>query len=118
MKTKTNPRQALLSRLQNPRNRLVRCYDNGGTEAGGSFDRYTVAYLNPEPFEGRRWYSYVGMSTYPFDPQGFGCHAQTDGAPVDYPVARMGRRNHLGKRIPFADLPPDCQRLVLQDLSH
>jgi len=27
----------------------------------------------------------------------------------------MGRKNHLGKRIPFSELPPDCQRLVMQD---
>jgi hypothetical protein len=27
----------------------------------------------------------------------------------------MGRKNHLGKRIPFNQLPADCQRLVLSD---
>jgi len=27
----------------------------------------------------------------------------------------IGRKCHLGKRIAFADLPPDCRKLVLSD---
>jgi hypothetical protein len=103
---------SLLARLANHRNRLARFYDNGV-----SFDRFTAAYLAPQSNTGgQRWFWYRGMSTHPFDPQGFGCSGESTGAPVDYPVASLGRRNHLGKRIRFADLPPDCQRLVVQDL--
>lgn len=29
--------------------------------------------------------------------------------------AAMGRKNHLGRRIPFAELPEDCRKLVMQD---
>jgi hypothetical protein len=56
------------------------------------------------------------MNAAPFHPQGFGQHGESDRGPVDFPPCRLGRRNHLGKRILFADLPPDCQRLVVQDL--
>ena len=32
-------------------------------------------------------------------------------------VAHRGRGGAFVKRIQFADLPPDCQRAVLQDLE-
>jgi hypothetical protein len=47
----------------------------------------------------------VGMSSNPFHPQGFGQHCS----------AMPGK--HLGKRVPLASLPPDCQALVGQDLN-
>lgn len=75
----------------------VRIYDNGGK----TFDRYTAVYLD-QP-ENRGLYAARGMSEYPFHPMGFG----------QYCAAMLGR--HLGKRITFEDLPPDCQRLVLDD---
>ena len=77
-------------------------YDNGGK----TFDRYTVVYNEIEQHrtEGNL-YSCLGMSTMPFDPQGFGQHSS----------AQMG--SHLGKRIKFDDLPKDCQRAVNQDLK-
>ena len=96
--------------------RYVRCYDNGGETA----DRYTVV------FSGRhtsaridRVFPYVGMSTCPFHPQGFGQHGETRDKPCDvdrwgFPAA-MGRKGHLGRRIPFAELPEDCRKLVMQD---
>ncbi len=112
---------SIRARLTNPRNKLARFYDNGGADNGGSFDRFTAVYLAPMiKKDGTRYspdsYAYAGMSAEPFHPQGFGQHGESDRGPVDYPVARLGRRNHLGKRILFADLPPDCQRLVVQDL--
>jgi len=120
MKKQTD-HMAIRARLANHRNRLARFYDNGGPEAGGTFDRYAAAYLAPMiQKDGTRYtpdsYAYVGMSENPFHPQGFGQHGESDRGPVDRPVASLGRRNHLGKRILFADLPPDCQRLVVQDL--
>jgi len=67
---------------------------------------------------GMSWFQYVGMSALPFHPQGVGMHGeykrQIDVNKWGYAPA-MGRKNHLGKRIPFTQLPPDCQRLVLSD---
>jgi hypothetical protein len=78
-------------------------YDNEGE----TFDRYTVFYSGRGVFHPSdlRMRMHVGMSEHPFHPQGFGQHGY--GMP--------GR--HVGKRIKFEDLPPDCQKLVLQDLE-
>ena len=78
----------------------IRCYDNGGK----TFDRYTVVYLDELEREPRT-FAARGMSAYPFHPQGFGMMTS----------AMCGR--HLGKRIAFEELPPDCQRLVKGDLN-
>jgi hypothetical protein len=75
----------------------VRAYDNGGK----TFDRYTVVYLD-EP-ERNGGFACVGMSAYPFHPQGFGQHSS----------AMPGK--HLGKRVAVASLPIDCVRLVRLD---
>jgi hypothetical protein len=76
------------------------CYDNGGRSA----DRYTVVYLD-SPERRPNTYGCLGMNHEPFHPQGIGMHS----------TAMVGR--HLGKRIPFSTLPPDCQKAVLQDLK-
>jgi hypothetical protein len=78
----------------------VRIYDNGGK----TLDRYTAIYMNQPEYQPKT-YSARGMSSYPFSPHGFGCST----------IATPGR--HLGKRISFAELPPDCQKLVLQDTA-
>jgi hypothetical protein len=80
----------------------VRCYDNGGE----TFDRYTIVYIKKR-VDGQ--FLYVGASEYPFDPQGFGQHGESFW-PIDRPTY-----GHLGKKIPFTDLPPDVQRLVVSD---
>lgn len=73
-------------------------YDNGGATA----DRYTVYYDDG---------TYVGMSADPFHPQGFGQHGEGSGpAPED-------AEQQAGKPIAFSALPPDCQKLVMQDLE-
>ncbi len=107
----------------------VRCYDNGGPDVkGGTIDRYTVVFTEAirEPGESRfspGVYAYVGMNSAPFHPQGFGQHGETRGYPADsnasgsLGVPRIGKSCHLGKRIPFEELPPDCQKLVQQDLA-
>lgn len=77
----------------------IRCYDNGGETA----DRYTVVYMDRKRGPGL-FYS-VGMNGSPFHPQGIGQHC----------AVMPGR--HLGRRIKFADLPADCQKLVKQDLQ-
>ena len=85
--------------------RYIRCYDSG---ENGSFDRYTVCYTGN--YRGKTdWFQYVGMSTYPFHPQGFGQHGESE-TQIDRPTY-----GHLGKKIKFEDLPQDCQKLVLQD---
>lgn len=99
--------------------RWIRVYDNGGESA----DRYTVAYtrrsnkIDPKGYD--RTYDYRGMSAHPCDPQGVGMWGETRHYPVDSPRGTwppaIGRKCHLGTRIPFEALPPDCQKLVLQD---
>lgn len=76
------------------------CYDNGGRSA----DRYTVVFLDM-PENGRGLYGCLSMNREPFHPQGIGMHC----------YAMVGR--HLGRRIPFATLPEDCRKAVLQDLA-
>lgn len=78
----------------------IRCYDNGGKTA----DRYTVVYLEQKDAR-PNIFACVGMNSSPFHPQGFGQHS----------TAMLGR--HLGKSIEFSLLPPDCQKLVKQDLG-
>lgn len=105
-----NKRTAKL--LPNGEPKYVRCYDNGGTSA----DRYTVVYTGR--YRGKGWFQHVGMSANPFHPQGVGMHGehsqQIDVNKSGFAPA-IGRKNHLGKRITFAELPPDCQKLVLVD---
>ena len=87
----------------------IRVYDNGGKTC----DRYTVVFMNradwgftPEYIRttGCDFYPCLGMSGAPFHPQGFGQHSD----------CVLGK--HLGKRIPFVELPEDCQKAVQQDL--
>ncbi len=80
----------------------VRCYDNGGE----SFDRYTVVFTGRYRRKTGGAFWYVGMSSHPFHPQGFGQHGESD-RQIDQPAY-----SHLGKRIPFATLPDDCRTLV------
>ena len=86
--------------------RWIRCYDNGGPDApNGSCDRYTVVYTRLNC----GYCIYVGMSGAPFHPQGVCQHGEHE-CPIDRP-----RYSHLGKPIPFQQLPTDCQRVVMQD---
>ncbi len=101
--------------------KYVRCYDNGGKTA----DRYIAVYTGNYRIRGLKRgervntnYLHVCMSEYPFHPQGVGLHGESP-SQIDtnsFGFAPMiGKRNHLGRRIAFTDLPPDCQRLVLSD---
>lgn len=99
--------------------RYVRCYDNGGKTC----DRYTVVFSKKSITESRPfWYAVLGMSGAPFHPQGVGLHSEyerlidtiaKDGG-YCWPPA-IGKKNHLGKRIRFEDLPADCRELTLRD---
>lgn len=78
-----------------------------------SGDRYTVVFIDralwgfDSEAVARRgdFYPCLAMNASPFHPQGFGQHAD----------CMLG--GHLGRRIPFATLPADCQRCVMQDLD-
>jgi len=118
-------KKRLASLLPNGTPKYVRIYDNGGTSNGGSMDRYTVVYTGKYRTLGLKrgehlqsWFQYVSMNSAPFHPQGIGMHGenqtQIDTNKSGFAPA-MGRKNHLGIRIAFADLPPNCQKLVLQD---
>jgi hypothetical protein len=103
--------------------KCVRCYDSG---PDGSADRYTVVYtgkyrtLGTKRGEARTLgnFQYVGMSASPFHPQGFGQHGehpnQIDVNKSGFAPA-IGRKCHLGRRIPFVELPLDCKTLVMRD---
>jgi hypothetical protein len=87
----------------------IRVYDNGGETC----DRYTVVFMNRADWgftakyireTGRDFYPSLGMSSAPFHPQGFGQHSE----------CKVGK--HLGKRIPFTELPEDCRKLVRRQL--
>ena len=106
----------LSARLCNHRNHLARFYDAGDQE----FDRYTIVYLAPDCTDERgvKWFSYRSASEYPFSPCGLGIISQHEGTTLDWPrIARLGRRNHLGQRVCFDQLPVDVRTLVVQDLS-
>lgn len=111
--------------------KYIRCYDNGGLDSpNGSFDQFTVVYSGKYRTLGLKrgerinsWFQYVAMSESPFSPQGFGMHGENqqqidtigkNGRGYVWPPA-IGRKNHLGRRINFKDLPCDCKKLVLQD---
>ena len=93
----------LASLLPNGTPKKIRCYDNGGK----TWDRYTVVFTGN--YKGRNGCDYVGMSEHPQAPNGFGCHDWNRDI-IDYP-----KYSHLGKKIQFADLTPDCQKVVLSD---
>jgi hypothetical protein len=107
--------------------RWIRVYDNGGVDAkNGSLDRYTVVftgrYSKRVPGQGS-WFQHVALSSDPHHPHGFCQHGENQYQPIDtlgkkpgwhWPPA-VGRKNHLGRRIRFSDLPRDCQRVVIED---
>ena len=92
----TQPRKAPSKYLTGAPDHVAAIYDNGGK----SFDRYIVIYTD---YSRGGIQPARGMSEHPFHPQGFG------------QMTEAMRGSHLGKLIIWADLPPDCQRLVIQD---
>ena len=87
----------------------IRCYDNGGKTA----DRYTVVFTKKPIFvlaNGSKGFGYLGMSSYPFHPQGIGTRGESPNQPIDRPSY-----GHLGKKILFENLPEDCKKLTITD---
>lgn len=89
-----------MKNIETINNSKIACYDNGGKTA----DRFTVVYVG-QPERAANTFACVGMDSDPFHPQGIGQHSS----------AMLGA--HLGRRIPFAQLPEDCRKLVTQDLT-
>jgi hypothetical protein len=87
--------------------RKVSAWDDG-PDVG---DRWTVVYLDEVDERGN--VPYLAMSAYPFHPQGIGQHGEMQIGDVAY----KGRGGAFAKRIRFADLPEDCQKAVIQDLT-
>ena len=81
--------------------KFCKVYDSGEK----LFDRYTVVYMEPYLFQGRKYFTYLGMSENPFHPQGFGQHGEIE--------RRNSNFNYLGKKINFDDLPLDCRKAAI-----
>lgn len=94
--------------------KYVRCYDNGGNSA----DRYTVVFTGKYPGKKPRECNYRAMSSNPFHPQGVGLFCWNEDM-IDTNnsgfAPAVGRKNHLGTRIPFSDLTEECQKLIISD---
>lgn len=97
-------RERLARLLPEGKPRKVRIYDNMGETA----DRYCVVYTGNFRGRGYRCH-YVSMGSAPYNPAGFCQHGEHTSI-IDYPSY-----SHLGKKIAFDDLPPDCQDVVLRD---
>jgi hypothetical protein len=112
--------------LPNGLPRYLRIYDNGGETA----DRYTVVFTGNYRIRGLKrgerpqgQHPALCMSGSPTHPQGV-CMWNEYSQPCDtygeggrgykWPPA-IGRKNHLGTRIDFDDLPVACQRIALKD---
>lgn len=99
------PKRSSARWLEGAPRAVLACYDSGPNRG---FDRYTVLYGAPIwTADMGRNVPYVGMSAAPFHPQGFGQHGEMPSY----------NRAALGKKIRFLDLPPDCQKLVVQDCT-
>ena len=101
------PRRSTARWLEGAPAPVLAVYDSGGRSA----DRYTVLYDYSGMGAERAWYERERkaparvMSAYPFHPQGIGLY-------VD---CQVWDRAALGRKIRYADLPPDCRKCVEND---
>lgn len=72
-------------------------------------DRWTVVYL--DTLDERGNVGFRGMSDHPWSPQGIGMWGEM---PIGF-VCYEGRGGAFKKRVPFRNLPSDCQSLVEAD---
>jgi len=80
----------------------VKIYDNGG----GTADRYSVFFVEPWMREMACGWFTIGMGSSPYSPQGV-CMTST--------YNKKPCMTNCGRRISFADLPADCQKVVMDD---
>jgi hypothetical protein len=109
-KTTLEERQAKLIK-QDGSPKEIMIFDNGGE----TWDRYTVIYTGPYIHLTGGAALYVGMSSNPFNPQGFGQHGELGRIYITH--AELPDYLHLGKRLDFQDLPEDCRTLVMNDYT-
>lgn len=81
----------------------VRCYDNGGE----TLDRYTVVFTGRYTHNTGGYFWYLGMSQNPY--YGIGSHGDSK-TQIDRPTY-----SHLGKKIKFDLLTPECKQLVIDN---
>jgi len=101
--------------MPNGEPKYVRVYDNEGESA----DRYTVVFTGNYAVNNSGYHLYIGMSGSPFHPQGVCLHGESENI-IDVKKGSwggipIGRKNHLGKRITFSDLPDDCKKVTIND---
>ena len=98
--------------MPNGQPKYVRVYDNEE-----SADHYTVVFTGNYG----EYKLYIGMSGAPFHPQGVCQHGETehmiDVRNGSWGAVPIGKKNHLGKRITFDDLPDDCKKVVISDYT-
>ena len=103
---KMNPRTQRLMPGGVPR--YIRCYYEDSRELE---DPYTVVFTGLYP--GREACDYLGLSACAsivvYGSQPFVIDAREGWAPA------IGRRNHLGKRIPFGALPRACRKVAVEN---
>jgi hypothetical protein len=78
----------------------VKCYDYGESVA----DRYTVVYMD-HYYPATDTYMAFGCDEWPTHPLGIGQHCECLPGP------------HLGKEIPFSELPESVQNFVTRELT-
>lgn len=89
--------------LPDGRRKTCRIFDAGDKVN----DRHTAVYRAVRS-RNRLFWPYLGMNEMPFSPnQGVCQHGELNEKPGRY----------LGKRIAFEQLPIDCQKVIIQDLT-
>jgi hypothetical protein len=95
--------------------RYIRCYDDAD---GDSADRYTIVFTGRY----RHWvggqFIYLAMSAYPLSAGGFcqhgSSHTQIDVNKWGF-APMVGRKNHLGRRVRWEELPIGCRMFIASD---
>ena len=84
--------------------KVCRIFDMGPE---GVFDRYTIAFKGYRVHGHGMVYPYLASSDYPFHPQGYGMHGESE---------EFITGKHLGKRVSFEALPADVQDFILDNI--
>jgi len=104
--------------------KIIRVYDNGGIDAGGTVDRYTIVRTTPAGFfcDGgarNQWYPVffdISASAQPFHPQGVGMTSETTHRPL-WNAGKWGGdqgRPDQYKPARWKDLPQDVRQCAWQ----
>ena len=98
--------------------KYIRIYDNGGETT----DRYIAVFTGRYRQKTGGCFRSLSMSGAPASPQGVCLHGehrnQIDVAPGSWAGPSIGRKCHLGVRIPFSSLPLVCQKVLLHDYCY